>query len=183
MRGDLFDNPRAGVEATQRRLEAAQRGVMLDPPQGRPENRKYKIDLDVLTHKVHARVFQVLTVSPLPRFDAPPPKHLLARHCTRSAKEEGGAKYYGNDYNRVQICICGRSRAWPTWSKTPRGQWLGRSGWRGRNSWSKREVLTGGGPLFGNRGLTLGRLAFLIVLGIVVFAALQSGALDQLLGK
>lgn len=183
MRGDLFEDPQVGIQEGWRRVAEAKRGVMQDPPQGRPENRKYEIkDIDVLTQEVHARIFQVLTVSAVPKFDKPPPRHWLARQCDRAAAV-GDAKFYGNDYDRVRICVCGRAQAWPTWSETPRSQWLGRSGWRGRASWSKREVVTGGGPLFGNRGLTVWRVIVLIAIGVVVFAAYDSGALDQLLGK
>lgn len=74
-----------------------------------------------------------------PRFDGKPVRHWRTGLCRRASRQ-GLTRFYGGDYNRVEICPCGRDRSWPAWSEHPTSAWLGQTGRAGRLSWSQRDT-------------------------------------------
>jgi len=105
-----------------------------------PPNTYTKVDEKALKH-LHAVIVDKMRVQELPRFeDGKVPHHWTQRACNK-AVAKGLFRWYGGDFNRSQVCHCGRDRTWPTWSDVPLSSWMGRSGRRGRRSWYKREII------------------------------------------
>lgn len=87
---------------------------------------------------VHRLVTEKLRPNPVPQFDGRPVRHWLARQCDQASRD-GRTQFYGGDYNRIEICECGRDRSWPTWSEVPAPTWLGETGRAGRRFWQGKN--------------------------------------------